>query len=151
MKLRRSDLAVLGVVTVLGAFPIGFMTFDFMFPNMSTPSLSKNLLAAFLISILVAIPAGYLTRRVDMAMITVIMYVASGYLFGLVLYSAPYTIYSLHQILASFYYAMYFRFTIIMLFIYTLGGFMGAVFGQYVRASIGKQETRLKFATQKGD
>ena len=151
MKLRRSDLAVLGVVTVLGTFPIGFMTFDFMFPNMSTPSLSKNLLAAFLISILVAIPAGYLTRRVDMAMITVIMYVASGYLFGLVLYSSPYTIYSLHQILASFYYAMYFRFTIIMLFIYTLGGFMGAVFGQYVRDSIGKQETRLKFATQKGD
>jgi hypothetical protein len=90
-------------------------------------------------------PSGYFTRRTDLAMVSVFFYTAVGYVLAVLLYSAPYTLYNLEQVLSDFYYAMFFRFTIILLFLFILGGFMGAVFGQMVRDWIGAEETQLSF------
>lgn len=145
MKLTKDDVAKLGLVSVLSAPPIAFMTFDFMFPNISTPSLGKNLMLVLLLSILTGMPSGYFTRRTDMAMVSVFFYTAVGYALAVLLYSAPYTVYHLDQVLSDFYYAMFFRFTIILLFLFVLGGFMGTVFGQMVRDWVRSEETRLTF------
>lgn len=145
MKLTRDDIAKLALVSALSAPPIAFMTFDFMFPNISTPSLGKSLMVVFLLSILTGMPSGYFTRRTDLAMVSVFFYTAVGYALAVLLYSAPYTLYSLNQVLSDFYYAMFFRFTIILLFLFILGGFMGAVFGQMVRDWVRSEETGLTF------
>jgi hypothetical protein len=122
------------------------MTFDFMFPNISTPSLGKNLLVVFLLSILTGMPSGFFSRRTDLSMVSVFLYTAVGYALAVLFYSAPYTLYNLEQILPDIYYAMFFRFTIILLFLFVLGGFMGAVFGQMVRDWIRREETGTAFA-----
>jgi len=145
MRLTKDDGVRMALVSALSAPPIAFMTFDFMFPNISTPSLGKNLMVVFLLSILTAIPSGYFTRRTDLAMVSVFFYTAVGYALAALLYSAPYTLYNLDQVLSDFYYAMFFRFTIILLFLFVLGGFMGAVFGQMVRDWVRSEETRLTF------
>jgi hypothetical protein len=145
MKLTRSDVVKLALVSVLSAPPIAFMAFDFMFPNISTPSLGKSLMVVFLLSILTGMPSGYFTRRTDLAMVSVFFYTAVGYALATLLYSAPYTLYNLDQVLSDFYYAMFFRFTIILLFLFILGGFMGAVFGQMVRDWVRTEETGLTF------
>jgi hypothetical protein len=145
MRLTRDDVVRLALVSVLSAPPIAFMTFDFMFPNISTPSLGKSLMVVFLLSILTGMPSGYFTRRTDLAMVSVFFYTAVGYALAVLLYSAPYTIYHLDQVLSDFYYAMFFRFTIILLFLFVLGGFMGAVFGQMVRDWVRSEETKLTF------
>jgi len=145
MKLTKDDVVRLALVSILSAPPIAFMTFDFMFPSISTPSLQKNLMTVFLLSILTAIPSGYFTARTDLAMVSVFFYTAIGYVLAVLLYSAPYTLYNLEQVLPGFYYAMFFRFTIILLFLFILGGFMGAIFGQMVRDWIRREETRLTF------
>lgn len=133
------------LMALMSAPPIAFMTFDFMFPNISTPSLEKNLMVVFFISILAAIPSGYFTRRTDLAMVTVFLYTAVGYALAVLLYSTPYTLFNLEQILPEFYYAMFFRFTIVLLFLFILGGFIGSVFGQMVRDMIRREETGLTF------
>jgi VIT1/CCC1 family predicted Fe2+/Mn2+ transporter len=145
VKLNRDDVAKMGLMALLSAPPIAFMTFDFMFPNISTPSLEKNLMVVFLISILAAVPSGYFTRRTDLAMVTVFLYTAVGYILAVALYSAPYTIFNLEQVLPAFYYAMFFRFTVVLLFLFVLGGFIGTVFGQMVRDMIRKEQTSLTF------
>jgi len=145
MKLTKDDVVKLALVSALSAPPIAFMTFDFMFPNISTPSLGKNLMVVFLLSILAGMPSGYFTRRTDLAMVSVFFYTAVGYALAALLYSAPYTLYNLDQVLSDFYYAMFFRFTIILLFLFVLGGFMGAVFGQMVRDWVRSEETKLTF------
>jgi len=145
MKLDRSDVIRLGLVSLLSATPIGFVTFDFMFPNISTPSLGKNLMLIFALSVLAGMPPGYFQKRTDLAMMSVILYTAVGYVMAVVLYSAPYTICNLQNILPSFYYAMFFRFTIILLFLYVFGGFVGSVLGQLIRDSIRREETRMEF------
>ena len=145
MKLTKDDVVKLALVSALSAPPIAFMSFDFMFPNISTPSLQKSLLFVFLLSILTGMPSGYFTRRTDLAMVSVFFYTAVGYALAVLLYSAPYTLYNLDQVLSDFYYAMFFRFTIILLFLFILGGFMGAVFGQMVRDGVRGEETRLTF------
>ncbi len=145
MKIDRKDLTVFGLVSLLSATPIGFMTFDFMFPNVSTPSLGKNLLLIFALSALAGIPAGYFQKRTDLATMSVILYAAVGYVMAVVLYSAPYSFYHLQNILPSFYYAMFFRFTIILLFLYVFGGFVGAILGQIIRDSVRRDETKLEF------
>jgi hypothetical protein len=149
MKLQREDLVRMGLISVLSAPPIAFMAFDFFFPNISTPSLGKNMLVALLLSILAGMPSGYFSRRVDAAMVTVILYGAVGYSLAVVLYSAPYLIFNLELLVPSFYYTMFFRFTIILLFMFVLGGFMGAVFGSMVRDSISREETSLTFRARK--
>jgi hypothetical protein len=145
MKLTKDDVVKLALVSALSAPPIAFMTFDFMFPNISTPSLQKNLMVVFLLSILTGMPSGFFTRRPDLAMVSVFFYTAVGYALAVLLYSAPYTLYNLEQVLSDFYYAMFFRFTIILLFLFILGGFMGAVFGQMVRDWVRGEETQLTF------
>ncbi|MBU0624603.1 MAG: hypothetical protein KJ672_07135 [Candidatus Thermoplasmatota archaeon] len=145
MKLTRDDVVRLALTSALSAPPIAFMTFDFMFPNISTPSLQKNLMVVFLLSILTGMPSGYFSRRTDLAMVSVFFYTAVGYVLATLLYSAPYTLYNLEQVLSDFYYAMFFRFTIILLFLFILGGFIGTVFGQIVRDWVRKEETQLTF------
>jgi hypothetical protein len=145
MKLTKDDFVKLVLVSALSAPPIAFMSFDFMFPNISTPSLQKSLMVVFLLSILTGMPSGYFTRRTDLAMVSVFFYTAVGYALAVLLYSAPYTLYNLDQVLSDFYYAMFFRFTIILLFLFVLGGFMGAVFGQMVGEWVKKEETQLTF------
>ncbi len=145
MRLTRDDVIKLALVSALSAPPIAFMTFDFMFPNISTPSLGKSLMVVFLLSILTGMPAGYFIRRTDLAMVSVFFYTAVGYALAVLLYSAPYTVYNLDQVLSDFYYAMFFRFTIILLFLFILGGFMGAVFGQMVKDWVRGEETQLTF------
>jgi len=140
----------MGLMALLSAPPIAFMTFDFMFPNISTPSLEKNLMVVFLLSILTAIPSAYFTRRTDLAMVTVFLYTAVGYILAVALYSAPYTIFNLEEVLPAFYYALFFRFTIILLFLFILGGFIGTVFGQMIRDMIKREETALIFKDGKG-
>jgi len=145
MRLKKEELAKMGLIMLLSAPPIAFMTFDFMFPNISTPSLQKNLMVVFLVSILAAVPSGYFTRRTDLAMITVFLYTALGYILAVALYSTPYTIFNLEEVLPSFYYGMFFRFTVILLFLFILGGFIGTVLGQMIRDLIRREETALIF------
>lgn len=143
--MTREDVAKMTLISLLSAPPIAFMTFDFMFPNISTPSFGKSLLLIFALSILTGMPSGYFTKRTDLAMGSVFIYTAVGYALAVLLYSAPYTIYDLEQVLSDFYYAMFFRFTIILLWLFVLGGFMGTMFGQMVRDWIRREETGLAF------
>ncbi|MGQ9587231.1 MAG: hypothetical protein ACUVT7_02460 [Thermoplasmata archaeon] len=145
MKLTGDDVVKMALLSLLGAPPIAFMTFDFMFPNISTPSLGKNLMVVFLLSVLTGMPGGYFTRRTDLAMVSVFFYTATGYVLAVVLYSVPYTVYNIEEVLPDFYYAMFFRLTVILLFLFVLGGFMGTVFGQIVRDWVRREETRLTF------
>jgi len=149
-KLTWDDIERMALLSLLGAPPIAFMTFDFFFPNVSTPSLEKNLLVVLLLSILAGIPSGLFSRRVDLAIATTFLYVTVGYLFAFVLYSGPYLLYGLDLLLPTFYYLMFFRFTIILLFLFVLGGFMGAVLGVIIRDSIRREETRLTFPERQG-
>jgi glucan phosphoethanolaminetransferase (alkaline phosphatase superfamily) len=145
VKLSRDDMIKLALTSFISAPPIAFMSFEFMFPTISTPSFGKSLLAVFLISILTGIPSGYLTRRTDLAMTSVFLYTAAGYILAVVFYSVPYTIYDLQQVLPDIYYAMFFRFTMILLFLFVLGGFLGTLFGQMVRDWIKTEETGMTF------
>lgn len=145
MKLNRDELVKSLLMMVVSGIPIGFMSFDFMFPNMSTPSLDKNLLVVLMVSILAGVGPGYFLRRTSLAMFSVILYVAFGYALGVVMYSAPYSMYDIELVLPSFYYTIYFRYTVILLFIFVLGGFIGVVFGQLVSDSIRREETRLSW------
>ena len=58
MKLSKEDIIVSVLVMLMSSTPIAFMSFDFMFPNISTPSLEKNLLLLFIVSILIGAPSG---------------------------------------------------------------------------------------------
>jgi hypothetical protein len=149
MKIGREDAIALVLVTLLSSTPIAFMSFDFMFPNISTPSLEKNLLAVFAISALAGMAPGYLLKRTDLAMMSVMTYTPVGYMLAVLLYSAPYTIYNLDLLLPGFYYTLFFRFTMVLLFLFVLGGFVGAVFGSLVRDSIRREETALTFGPKK--
>jgi glucan phosphoethanolaminetransferase (alkaline phosphatase superfamily) len=149
VKLTRDDISKMALVSLIGAPPIAFMSFDFMFPNISTPSFGKSLLLVFLLSVMTAIPSGYFTKRTDLAMVSVFFYTAIGYALAVLFYSAPYTLYDLEQVLSDFYYAMFFRFTIILLWLFILGGFMGTMFGQVVRDWIRREETSLTFAEER--
>src|SRR4030042_4279691 len=130
MKFTKEDLAKMALISLISAPPVAFMTFDFLFPKLSAPSFGKSLLLVLSLSVLTGMPSGYFTKRTDLAMVNVFFYTASGYALAVLLYSAPYTIYDLENLLPEFYYAMFFRFTIVLLFIFVLGGFMGTVFGQ---------------------
>ncbi|MCJ7489595.1 MAG: hypothetical protein MUO87_05580, partial [Thermoplasmata archaeon] len=88
MKIRLDDWIRVLVLALITAPAIAFMTFDFVFPNISTPSLQKNLLVAFLLSILFGMPAGYMTRRTDVAVVTVVVYVLAGYVLAIIAYTA---------------------------------------------------------------
>lgn len=150
MKLSKEDIIVSVLVMLMSSTPIAFMSFDFMFPNISTPSLEKNLLLLFIVSILIGAPSGYFIRRTSVAMMTVILYVALGYALAVVMYSTPYSLYDIDLVLPSFYYTLFFRYTIVLLFLYVLGGFIGVVFGQIVKDSIRREQTKLTWSDEKG-
>lgn len=150
-KLTREDIVKLVLIAFISGPPVAFMSFDFMFPNISTPTLGKSLLAIFLLSILTGMPSGYFNKRTDLAMVSVFLYTAVGYALAVLFYSAPYTLYNLEQVLPDIYYAMFFRFTIILLFFFVLGGFMGTMLGQLMRDWIRREETGTVFsALRKG-
>lgn len=143
MKLTKENLVTLLIVSLLGSTPIAYITFQFMFPNISTPSLGKNMMVLLLICMAVGVPAGYLTRRMDLALLSVIGYTAVGYLLAVVMYSAPYLFYDLELLLPSFYYSLFFRFTVILLLLFLIGGFVGAAVGEFFHESMRKGETKL--------
>lgn len=143
MKFSREELTKSLLIMVMSGLSVAFMSFDFMFPNVSTPSLGKNLLVLFLVSILAGLPSGYFMKRTSAAMLNVILYVAFGYSLSVLMYSAPYSLYDIELVLPSFYYTLFFRYTVILLFLYVLGGFIGTVFGQIISDSIRREETRL--------
>ena len=134
----------------MSAPPIAYMSFDFMFPNLTPFSTSKNLLVILAISFLSGMPSGYFIRRTDLALLTTILYTAAGYALAVVMYSGPYTFYHAEMVLPSLYYALFFRFTIILLFFFIIGGFIGAVFGQMIKDAIGREETSTTFAEKPG-
>ncbi len=144
MRLREEAPRTVALA-LLSAPPIAFMAFDFFFPNLSTPSLNKNLMLVFLISILTGVPSGYFSRRLDAAMVTVLLYVSLGYILGLTFYSVPFLFYNIHVLLPGFYYMIFVRYTIILLFMFVLGGFIGAVFSGMLRDSVKGEETKLTF------
>ena len=150
MRLNKSDLWQMLAITLMSAPPIAYMSFDFMFPNLTPFSTGKNLLVILAISFLTGMPSGYFIRRTDLSLLTTILYTGSGYALAVLMYSGPYTFYHADMVLPSLYYALFFRFTIILLFFYMIGGFVGAIFGQMVREAIGREETSTSFAEKPG-
>ncbi len=146
MRIRGEDWKRMLVVALMSAPAIAFMTFDFVFPNMSTPSLGKNMLVAFLLSVLFGMPSGYLTRRTDLAIVTVIMYVFIGYLIAIVAYSVPFTVYDFSIIFPGLYFMFFLNMTVIPLMLMVLGGFIGVIMGQMLGESMDSEETAQNFA-----
>jgi len=146
VRIRGEDWKRMLVVALMSAPAIAFMTFDFVFPNMSTPSLGKNMLVAFLLSVLFGMPSGYLTRRTDLAIVTVIMYVFIGYLIAIVAYSVPFTVYDFSIIFPGLYFMFFLNMTVIPLMLMVLGGFIGVIMGQMLGESMDSEETAQNFA-----
>ncbi|MDH3365868.1 MAG: hypothetical protein OEM29_07715 [Thermoplasmata archaeon] len=122
------------------------MTFDFVFPNVSTPSLEKNLLVAFLLSALFGMPAGYFNRRTDLAIVTVLVYVSIGYVLALVAYSAPFLFYDFEVIFPGLYVMFFLNMTVIPMMLFTFGGIVGVILGQLLRESYESDETSQVFS-----
>ncbi len=150
MRLSKQDAWQMLAVTLTSAPPIAYMSFDFMFPNLTPFSTGKNLVVILAISFLAGLPSGYFIRRTDLSMLTTILYTAVGYALAVLMYSGPYTLHHAELVLPSLYYALFFRFTIILLFFYVIGGFLGAIFGQLIREAIGREETSTSFAEKPG-
>ncbi|HIH01362.1 TPA: hypothetical protein HA259_04685 [Thermoplasmata archaeon] len=146
MRLRRDDWVRILVLATISAPAVAFMSFDFVFPNISTPSLDKNLMAAFLLSILFGMPSGYMTRRTDAAIVTVMLYVAIGYLIALVAYSAPFLFYDFAVVFPDLYIMFFLNMTVILEMLFFLGGIVGVIIGQILRESCEKDETSQMFS-----
>jgi hypothetical protein len=135
MRIRLEDWIRILVLTLITAPAIAFMTFDFVFPNVSTPSLQKNLLVAFLLSALFGIPSGYMTKRTDVAVVTVLVYVLVGYVLAIVAYSTPFLFYDFGVIFPDLYLLFFLKMTVIMVMLFFLGGIIGVILGQVLRES----------------
>ena len=129
----------------MSAPAIAFMTFDFVFPNVSTPSLDKNLLVAFLLSTLFGMPTGYLTKRTDMAVMTVLAYVAAGNILAIIAYSAPFIFYDFSVMFPDLYILFFLNMTIIPVMLFVLGGIVGVILGQLLEESYEREETAQVF------
>lgn len=125
--------------------PIAFMTFDYVFPNVSTPSLDQNLLVAFLLAALFGMPAGYFSRRTDFAIVTVLVYVTIGYLLALIAYSAPFLFYDFEVIFPDLYMMFFLNMTVIPVMLFVFGGFIGVILGQILREEFERDETSQTF------
>jgi hypothetical protein len=125
VKVRKDDWTRMLVVTLISAPAVAFMTFDFVFPNISTPSLDKNLMAAFLMSILFGMPSGYMTKRTDVAIVAVIAYVTIGYVIALVAYSAPFLFFDFGIVFPDLYIMFFLNMTVILEMLFFLGGIVG--------------------------
>jgi hypothetical protein len=126
------------------------MTFDFVFPNIAVPSLQRNILVAFLLSVLFGMPTGYLTRRTDLAFVTVMVYVFVGYVFALAAYSAPFLFYDFGVIFPDLYVLFFLNLTVILVMIFVLGGIVGVILGQILRESNERDETAQVFSKMGG-
>lgn len=136
----------MGLMALISAPGVAFVFFDFLFPNLSTPSLEKNMLVLFLLAILFGMPSGYLTRRTDLAILTVILYVFLGYVIAIVAYSAPFSVYDFSIVFPGLYIMFFLNMTVIPLLILVLGGFIGVIVGQLLGESMDKEETAQNFA-----
>lgn len=145
MRIGRGDLERMLTVSLFGIPSIAFVIFDFVFPNISTLSIEKNMLVAFLLSMLFGMPSGYFLKRTDQAIITVLIYVFFGYALALVAYSAPFIFYDFSIIFPGLYFLFFFNRTVILIMILFLGGIIGVVFGQLVRDSTETEETAQWF------
>lgn len=134
------------VLSLFCAPGVAFVIFDFVFPNLSTPSLGKNMMVAFLLAMLFGMVPGYLTRRTDLAIVTVILYVFIGYLVAIIAYSAPFTIYDFSIIFPGLYFLFFLNMTVILIMLLVLGGFIGVIIGQLLGESMDKEETAQNFA-----
>lgn len=143
MRIERADIYGMVVSTLLCSTPIAYMSFQFALPNVSYPAFSSNLLVVLVLSLLAGVPAGYLNRRVDLAIISVITYTAVGYALAFAFYSVPFIFYRVQQVIPGLYYALFLRLTITLLFVFVVGGILGTIIGQLIRDSIRRQETKV--------
>ena len=143
MSAEREDVYGIVASTLLCSTPIAYLSFEFALPNVSFPSFSSNLLVVLVLSVLTGIPAGYLNKRVDFAISSVMTYTALGYALAFAFYSAPFMFYHAQQVIPDLYYALFLRLTIILLFVFVVGGILGTIIGQLVRESTGRKETKL--------
>lgn len=146
MRIRAEDLKKLAVLTLISAPAIAFMTFDFVFPNVTTLSLEKNLLVAFLLSTLFGMPAGYMTKRIDMAVLTVLAYVTVGYSLAITAYSAPFIFYNFSVMFPDLYVLFFLNMTVIPVMLFVLGGIVGVMLGQVLQESYEREETAQVFS-----
>lgn len=146
MRVRGEDWRRMGVMALMSAPGVAFVFFDFIFPNLTTPSLDKNMLVLFLLAIMFGMPSGYLTRRTDLAIVTVLLYVTMGYVLAVVAYSAPFTIYDFSIIFPGLYFMFFVNMTVIPLLVIVLGGFIGVILGQVLGESMDREETAQNFA-----
>jgi hypothetical protein len=146
MRIRIKDVKHMLLVSLLSAPAIAFMAFDFVFPNISTPSLDKNMLGAFLLSVLIGMPSGYFLKRTDFAILTVFLYVFIGYGIAILAYSAPFVFYDFSVMFPGLYFLFFLNRTVIIVMLFVLGGFVGAVFGQQVQESVETGETPQWFS-----
>lgn len=146
MKVRSDDWIRIFVLALITAPAVAFMTFDFVFPNISTPSLQKNLLVAFLLSILFGMPSGYMTKRTDIAVVTILVYVLVGYILAVVAYSAPFLFYDFDVIFPGQYVMFFLNMTVILVMLFFLGGVIGVIMGQILRESYESDETEQVFS-----
>lgn len=146
MKIRREDWRLIIFLTLVSAPAVAFMTFDFVFPNISTPSLNNNLMMAFLMAILFGVPSGYMTRRTDLALVTVIFYVTVGYLMAIVAYSAPFLFYDFGVVFPDLYVMFFLNMTVILAMMFFVGGIVGMIMGQILRESYERDETSQIFS-----
>ena len=145
MRIRMDELKRMLLVSLFSVPAIAFIMFDFVFPNISTPSLEKNMLVAFLLAILFGMPSGYFLRRTDQAIVTVLIYVILGYVMGIVAYSAPFIFYDFSIIFPGAYFLFFLNRTVVLLMLLFLGGVIGVVIGQMLRESAETEETAQWF------
>jgi hypothetical protein len=146
VRVRGEDWRRMLVMAALSAPGVAFVFFDFIFPNLTTPSLGKNMLVLFLLAIMFGMPSGYLTRRTDLAILTVLLYVIMGYALAVVAYSAPFTVYDFAIIFPGLYFMFFVNMTVIPLLIVVLGGFIGVILGQLLGESMDREETAQNFS-----
>jgi hypothetical protein len=146
VRVRGEDWRRMLVMALMSAPGVAFVFFDFIFPNLTTPSLDKNMLVLFLLAIIFGMPSGYLTRRTDLAILTVLLYVIIGYVLAIVAYSAPFTVYDFSVIFPGLYFMFFVNMTVIPLLIIVLGGFIGVILGQLLGESMDREETAQNFS-----
>lgn len=145
MRIRMEELKRMLAVSLFSIPAIAFMIFDFVFPNISTPSLEKNMMVAFLLSLLYGMPSGYFLKRTDLAIATVLIYVFLGYVLALVAYSAPFIFYDFRVIFPGLYFLFFLNRTVVLIMLLFLGGIIGVVIGQMLRESAETEETAQWF------
>ena len=149
LRIKADDWKRVLVLSLLSAPAIAFMVFDFVFPNISTPTLDKNLLVAFLMAALFGTPAGYFNRRTDHAILTVFIYISIGYVIAVIAYSAPFLLYDFEVVFPDLYFMFFLNMTVIPMMLFVFGGIVGVIIGQVLRESYDREETAQYFSRQR--